>query len=209
MSLIAVYVVKVITNQESEITGKINALPCPDIRKAYNPQSIFAKPVFPGYIFVDLDITSEAYYKILNIPGALYFLNPDYGVYPLDKSEVRCLKDETGTLIGMPVVITGGKYKDIEALVRDVAYPLVTVMLPLGVTTKIHIRHIAPSENMAQAKPKISAGLPVKITSGDYGGLAGTVEIIDPPVVWVRVCVYQIDTLVECRLDCLDANTLS
>ncbi len=195
-----IYIVKVTTTEEQNITQKINTLSHPDIKKAYCPESILYKPVFPGYIFIDMNLTSSAYYKILKNPGILYFLSSTYGIYPLDKKETHHLDQQNPSLIGLPVMITRGRYKGIAGVVKKISFPVVTVTLPLGINTNLNIKSLILIENK-QTLPRNSV---IKIISGTYSGLTGTIQNIENSTAIINVDIFGTETTIECPVNSLE-----
>lgn len=194
-----IYIIKVTTTEEQKITQKINRLSHPAIKKAYCPESVLYKPVFPGYIFIDMNLTSSAYYKILEIPGVLYFLSPTYGIYPLDKKDTFRLDQKTPSLIGLPVTITRGRYRGIAGIVKNISFPIVTVTLPLGVNTNLNIKSLILIEDQA-----VSHGSVVKIISGTYSGLTGTILNMENSTATINVDIFGTETSIKCPVNNLE-----
>ena len=199
----SIYIVKVTTTKEHIIAQKINELSHPDIKKAHCPESVVAKPVFPGYIFVDMNFTGSAYYKIMNLPFVLYFLSPSYGIFSLEKNETQCIKQENPSLIGLPVIITRGCYQNIAAVVKDITFPNITVTLPLGIDTTVNIKSLM----LIEEEKSVPYGSMVKIISGMYAGLTGIIQEADNSTAKLYVDVFGTETLIECPVNSLEVMT--
>lgn len=125
------YVVHCFTGKEEEVRSKVKG---DDITKAIVPRRIMKerrrgvwrmieRVVFPGYVFVEANMTAQAYYDIRSIPGVMRVLGSGRPL-PLMEDEVTlllklaCNGDPLGLsevyVEGGKVTVTAGPLKGFE-----------------------------------------------------------------------------------------------
>ena len=194
-----VYVINVVTGKEFEVTQRIENLNHENIKAVYNPLSIFNTPIFPSYIFVDLEFNIEIYCVIRNIPGVIYFLDPNSEPLPISPYEEATVKDRSSVtpLIGRSVEIVSGTYKGAKGTIKEIKYPYITVQaenfnsLDSSPDLKIHIKHVLLIETTLEPGTKVS------ITKGDYEGLEGVVEYMMYPNATLSVNILNSEVLLD------------
>ena len=81
--------------------------------------------LFPGYVFVKMDLTDDSWYIVRNTRGVTGFVGPSSKPVPLPQSEVDKLGVEVTTIavdykIGDHVEITDGPFKQSIAIVDSI-----------------------------------------------------------------------------------------
>lgn len=194
-----IYVINVLTGKEKEIAETIERLYGKNIKKVYNPISIFDTPVFPSYIFLEAELTDDLYYKIKSIPGVIYFLDPNSGIMPIEAEEEEVVKKENPkvTLINKPVQVVSGPYKGAKGLIKRINYPYITIKpenfnsLEEVPNLEIHIKHLIMIETT------LEPGTKIKIKEGEYKGLEGVIEQILYPDAVVLVNILDNEVLLD------------
>ncbi len=180
VKLMPVYTVNVLTGAEKDTARNIKRINHPDIKKVYNPLSIFDEPVFPGYIFIEMPFKAEPYYAIMNIPGVLCFVSPAFGVFPLsttEKNHLKALDMSFVSPVKKHVLIVKGSYAGLSGIIEKFVFPTVHIRSE-GLLLKTGIRSII--EINAYKFPFPSVGSRVKIIKGSFKGISGYVEKIYP-----------------------------
>ena len=178
-----VYVLNVVTGKEDVVIRYIELLNHENIKKVYKPLSVFQKPNFPGYLFVELDYTTEVYYALKELPNVLYFIDPNRGAIPLKEKEEGSIKNENErvSLIGKPVKVISGIYEGTTGCITAIKYPYFTIQaenlynLASAPELKIHLKHLMLVETTLEPGDKIV------IKDGEYAGITGIIEQINYP----------------------------
>lgn len=115
------YVAQVMTGKEEGIKDCI----CGKDIKAIVPQKCMreqkhgkwrevVRVIFPGYVFLMVDLDAEAYYKIKAVPGVIKLLGDDRGAIPIREDEITLIlrMTQNGDPLGLSeVFVEGGKVK--------------------------------------------------------------------------------------------------
>lgn len=193
-----IYVINVLTGKEKEIAQAIEGLYNENIKNIYNPLSIFGTPVFPSYIFLEAELTGELYYEIRNIPGVIYFLDPNLGTTPIDPQEEEKIKEKPQvSLIDRPVKIVSGPYEGTNGLIKEIKYPYISIKpesfyyLESTPNLKIHVKHLVLADTIFEP------GMRVQVIKGDYEGLKGIIEQVDYPIIHVLTSIFDKEIIIE------------
>ncbi len=206
-----VYVINVVTGKEFEVTERIESLNHKDIKAVYNPLSIFNTPIFPSYIFIDLEFNAEVYHVIRDIPGVIYFLDPNSEPLPISLYEENKIKEKTSVtpLVGRAVEIVSGTYKGAKGIIREIKYPYITVQaenfnsLDSDPDLKVHVSHILLIETT------LEPGTKVRVTKGDYEGLDGVVEYMMYPNATLSVDILDSEILLDIPISNIERRSNS
>jgi len=208
-----VYAVNVITGWEEPLTHFINKnIKNARIREAYNILSIFNSPVFPGYIFVDMEFGADTYRALLNVPGVLCFLSPDFGIFPVSKEEKIRLEKARKNIkspIGATVEIVRGKYEGTIGKISEINYPNLQIIpenffhLEKKSLISVTINQVVLRDNITPFK----AGVPVTIIQGEYAGLKGTIEKVNYPHVIVSSDIFGKEILIKSHVSDVEVIT--
>jgi len=85
--------------------------------------------IYPGYVLVDMIVTDDSWYIVRNTPRVTGFVGAGVVPVPLEKSEVETLfklmgedtiKHKIDLIIGDPIQITDGPFKDFEGKVSEI-----------------------------------------------------------------------------------------
>ncbi len=85
--------------------------------------------IYPGYILVEMIVTDDSWYVVRNTPRVTGFVGSGVSPVPLDKSEVDLLfsrmdsdtvKHKIDFIIGDPIVITDGPFKELEGNINEI-----------------------------------------------------------------------------------------
>ncbi|MHB9110609.1 MAG: transcription termination/antitermination protein NusG [Armatimonadota bacterium] len=88
--------------------------------------------VYPGYVFIEMDLDDETRFLIRNTPGVTGFVGPDKQPVPLKDSEIRTILDQVeGVEIpvkaiwqaGNVVRVTSGPFANFEGTIEEVNVP--------------------------------------------------------------------------------------
>lgn len=88
--------------------------------------------VYPGYVFLEMDLDDETRFLIRNTPGVTGFVGPDKQPVPLKESEIRTILDQVeGVEIpvraiwsaGNVVRVTSGPFANFEGTIEEVNIP--------------------------------------------------------------------------------------
>jgi len=88
--------------------------------------------VYPGYIFIEMDLDDETRFLIRNTPGVTGFVGPDKQPVPLKPEEIRTILDQVeGVEIpvkaiwqaGNVVRVTSGPFANFEGTIEEVNIP--------------------------------------------------------------------------------------
>ena len=173
----SVYVLNVLTGQESEIAQRVIDANHPKVKNVFNPLSVFQAPVFPGYIFVEMQFESDAYYKLLDIPGVFAFLSP-YEKLPISEDEEENIRNiPVSPFYNKKVKVVRGKFEGIEGRVKNINYPYAELYVRTfehETTIKTRVNNIVEVEHEEQEQ--IMPGQRVRITEGKLKGLMGTIK---------------------------------
>ncbi len=85
--------------------------------------------IYPGYILVDMIVDDESWFVVRNTPRVTGFVGSGVTPVPLSEEEVGALfkrmstdtaKHKIDFVVGEPVVVTDGPFKDLEGKVGEV-----------------------------------------------------------------------------------------
>jgi len=88
--------------------------------------------VYPGYVFMEMDLDDETRFLVRNTPGVTGFVGPDKQPVPLKDSEIRTILDQVeGVEIpvkaiwqaGQVVRVTSGPFANFEGTIEEVNVP--------------------------------------------------------------------------------------
>lgn len=88
--------------------------------------------VYPGYVFIEMDLDDETRFLVRNTPGVTGFVGPDKQPVPLQANEIRSILDqveapeipikvawETGDVVR----VTNGPFSDFQGTIEEVNVP--------------------------------------------------------------------------------------
>jgi transcriptional antiterminator NusG len=88
--------------------------------------------VYPGYVFMEMDLDDETRFLVRNTPGVTGFVGPDKQPVPLKPSEIRTILDQVEG-VEMPVKaiwqpgnvvrVTAGPFANFEGTIEEVNIP--------------------------------------------------------------------------------------
>jgi len=194
-----IYVLNVVTGKEDVVIRYIELLGHEKIKEVYKPVSIFQRPNFPGYLFVDIaDFDLDVYYALKDIPNVMYFLDPHQGIIPLKENEEEPIRHISNvSLIDRPVKIISGIYEGIVGRIKEIKYPYMTIQtenlfnLAENPLLKVHIKYLMLVDTTLEPGDK------VVINDGEYAGITGTVEQILYPTAVVAADIFDQEVLLE------------
>jgi transcriptional antiterminator NusG len=88
--------------------------------------------VYPGYVFLDIDLDDETRFLVRNTPGVTGFVGPDKQPVPLKPDEVRSIMDQVEApevpvkaiwSAGDVVRVISGPFADFQGTIEDVNIP--------------------------------------------------------------------------------------
>jgi len=88
--------------------------------------------VYPGYVFLEMDLDDETRYLVRNTPGVTGFIGPDKQPVPLKPSEIQTILDQVeGVEVpaklawapGVVVRVTNGPFTNFEGTIEEVNAP--------------------------------------------------------------------------------------
>jgi len=204
-----VYAVNVITGREAALSRFINRQKPPGVKKAYSPLSIFNTPVFPGYIFIDMKFEASAYKAVLDIPGVICFLSPDFGIFPLSPEEKARLNEAQKDLkspIGAAVRVVHGLYEGTIGEVCEIRYPRLYIKpqkffyLEKPPLLNVAITHVV----LCGPEAVLNPGTPVRIIHGERAGLKGIIKKIGGSHAVIAVSIFDREILIESHISNLE-----
>lgn len=142
-----VYVLQVLTGMEEHVARLISESGNAKIRKVYSLKDSFGAPLFPGYIFLEMELDGDTYRPVLDTPFVVQYLCPTSGVRPLEDDEAGrvsgyfCVPITTGD----KVEIVEGAYKGLDGRVRAIRMPNLLVDVNVfgeTITLCVSIMHI-------------------------------------------------------------------
>jgi len=140
-------VLQVITGMEDEVVKLIEDYTHPKIRKVHLLKDSFGAPLFPGYIFVEMELDSDTYRPVLDTPFVVQYLCPTSGIYPLGDLDVSLVNDyECSSLEpGLLVEVIGGSLCGLCGILLSVDFPRITIGVDIygePVEFTFSIRHV-------------------------------------------------------------------
>jgi len=85
--------------------------------------------IYPGYILVEMIVTDDSWYVVRNTPRVTGFVGSGVNPVPLEKTEVDSLfsrmesdsvKHKIDFLVGDPVIVVDGPFKELEGKINEV-----------------------------------------------------------------------------------------
>lgn len=111
--------------------------------------------IFPGYLFVEMDMTDEAWYVVRNTPGVTGFIGSSGGgakPFPVDESEMDSIlrrigskKVEVEFKVGDNVKVLAGPFANMEGIVdemNDTTQVATVLIILFGRETPTDINYI-------------------------------------------------------------------
>lgn len=92
-------------------------------------RSTVEEKIYPGYILVDMVVDDEAWFVVRNTPRVTGFVGAGTTPVPLSDEEIEHLfkrmstdtaKHKIDFMVGEPVIVTDGPFKDLEGKVGEV-----------------------------------------------------------------------------------------
>lgn len=99
------------------------------IRIKNGKRKVVTEKVFPGYVLVDMIVTDESWYVVRNTPNVTGFVGSGTTPTPIPDEEVKRLlermqvpepKYNIDVIMGSPVRIVDGPFKEFEGKVSDI-----------------------------------------------------------------------------------------
>lgn len=90
---------------------------------------VVEEKIFPGYVLVEMEVTDESWYVVRNTPNVTGFIGSGTIPTPINEEEVKILQKRMGVedpkftidvVIGSPVTINEGPFKDMEGKVTSI-----------------------------------------------------------------------------------------
>lgn len=110
---------RIIVMTEEEVTGTRGG-----------KKQVRKRKVYPGYVFMDIDLDDETRFLVRNTPGVTGFVGPDKQPVPLKANEIRTILDqvEGGAEVpvksvwspGNVVKVTNGPFANFEGTIEEV-----------------------------------------------------------------------------------------
>ena len=85
--------------------------------------------IYPGYVLIEMVVTDDSWYVVRNTPRVTGFVGAGIHPIPLEKREVDSLfarmnadtvKHKIDLLVGDPVMVTSGPFKELEGKVSEI-----------------------------------------------------------------------------------------
>jgi transcriptional antiterminator NusG len=98
------------------------------IRIKNGKRKIVTEKIFPGYVLVEMIVTDDSWYVVRNTPNVTGFVGSGTTPTPISDEEVKALMQRMGVeepkykidvLVGSPVRIIDGPFKDFEGKVSE------------------------------------------------------------------------------------------
>lgn len=92
-------------------------------------RSTVEEKIYPGYIIVDMIVDDESWFVVRNTPRVTGFVGSGVTPVPLSQDEIDILfkrmstdtaKHKIDFMIGEPVIVTDGPFKDLEGKVGEI-----------------------------------------------------------------------------------------
>ena len=113
-----------------------------EIKIKHGKRVVEEEKVYPGYIFVDMEVTDDSWYVVRNTPMVTGFVGAGTTPRPVEDEEIKAILNQIGETepkykidfkIGDMVKITDGPFKNSEGKVSEIDQEKgrVKVMVPL------------------------------------------------------------------------------
>lgn len=98
------------------------------IRIKNGKRKVVTEKIFPGYVLVEMIVTDDSWYVVRNTPNVTGFVGSGTTPTPISEEEVKALQKRMGVeepkykidvLVGSPVRIVDGPFKDFEGKVNE------------------------------------------------------------------------------------------
>lgn len=98
------------------------------IRIKNGKRKVVTEKIFPGYVLVEMVVTDDSWYVVRNTPNVTGFVGSGTTPTPISEEEVKGLMQRMGVeepkykidvLVGSPVRITDGPFRDFEGKVSE------------------------------------------------------------------------------------------
>jgi transcriptional antiterminator NusG len=85
--------------------------------------------IYPGYVLVEMIVTDDSWYVVRNTPRVTGFVGSGVNPVPLDEKEVeslfsrmesKAIKHKIDFIVGDPVVVVDGPFKELEGKINEV-----------------------------------------------------------------------------------------
>lgn len=152
-----VYALQVITGMEERVAGLIRESGNAKIKKVYSLIDPFGAPLFPGYIFLEMELDGDTYRPVLDTPFVVQYLCPASGVHSLQDEEAGRVSEYVCVPIttGARVEIVDGPFKGLSGKILLIKMPYLLVDVEVfeeAVTLSIHIKYLwCPYEDIFQS----------------------------------------------------------
>jgi transcriptional antiterminator NusG len=92
-------------------------------------RKVITEKIFPGYVFVEMVVDDNSWYVVRNTPNVTGFIGIGTTPTPISEEEIKSLqkrmsieepKYQIDVVVGMPVKITDGPFKNFEGKVSEV-----------------------------------------------------------------------------------------
>lgn len=92
-------------------------------------RNVVVEKIFPGYVFVEMELTDESWYVVRNTPNVTGFIGSGITPTPVSKEEIDILMKKMGVEtpkytvnleVGELVKITDGPFKDFEGNINNI-----------------------------------------------------------------------------------------
>ncbi len=99
------------------------------IRIKNGKRKVVEEKIFPGYILVEMVVTDDSWYVVRNTPNVTGFIGSGTTPTPVSDEEMKSLQKRMGieeptyqmdVIVGAPVKITDGPFKDFDGKVSEV-----------------------------------------------------------------------------------------
>lgn len=126
-----VYVLQVLTGMEEHVAKLIEDVGNPKIKKVYFLKDKFGGPLFPGYVFVEMEFDGDTFRPVLDTPFVIQYLCPVSGIRPLGSDETESVKNYECTIIepGSVVDIIDGPLKGLTGSIKKIKLPWLKVAI--------------------------------------------------------------------------------
>ncbi len=98
------------------------------IRIKNGKRKVVTEKIFPGYVLVEMIVTDDSWYVVRNTPNVTGFVGSGTTPTPISEEEVKALQKRMGVeepkykidvMVGSPVRIVDGPFKDFEGKVNE------------------------------------------------------------------------------------------
>ncbi len=92
-------------------------------------RKVIEEKIFPGYILVEMEVSDDSWYVVRNTPNVTGFIGSGTIPTPISEEEVKSLQKRMGVedpkftidvVVGSPVMINEGPFKDMEGKVTNI-----------------------------------------------------------------------------------------